>query len=265
MNNVYPKIVSISLVCAAQLFFAGCTVNTDAEPVRIYAASSLTTVLPEIAEAYQKQHAGERLEFNFAASSILAKQIEHGVQADIFFSANREWMDYLQKKNLLKPATRMDVFRNSLVLVQPAHATKSLSSVGDLASPGISRIALGDWSHVPAGIYAKSALEKLGLWAAVQPKCIPAVDVRAALTYVERREADCGIVYRTDARLSSKVVIVLEFPKESQPEIIYPVAVMRGSRAKHSLDFIRFLKTPDAEKIARRHGFSLTFETDGKP
>ncbi len=247
----------IFLFFVSYFVFTGCSNHADVEPLRIYAASSLTTLIPQIADAYRINHPNVVFEFNFAASSILAKQIEHGVQADIFFSANQEWMDYLQKKKLLKPETRKGVFTNALVLIVPNPSSGNVTSVADLKSSVVAKIAIGDWSHVPAGMYAKAALDTLGLWGLVKQKCIPALDVRAALTYVERNEADCGIVYATDAQLSSKVKVAEILPKKSQPDIIYPVAIMQHSRTPQAADFIRFLQADPAKKIIAQNGFRM--------
>ena len=247
----------IFLFLVSCFVFTGCSNHADVAPLRIYAASSLTTLIPQIADAYRINHPNIVFEFNFAASSILAKQIEHGVQADIFFSANQEWMDYLQKKKLLKPETRKDIFTNALVLIVPNPSSGNVTSVADLKSSAVTKIALGDWSHVPAGMYAKAALDTLGLWDLVKQKCIPALDVRAALTYVERNEADCGIVYETDARLSSKVKVVERLPKKSQQDIVYPVAIMQHSRMPQAADFIRFLQSDPAKKIIAQNGFHI--------
>jgi len=234
-----------------------CSSDDHAQPLRVYAAASLTTLMPQLADAYKRQHERVSFQFNFAASSLLAKQIEHGVQADLFLSANPQWMDYLQQKQLLRPGTRINLLNNRLVLIALAENT-TISSLTQLSEAAVSKIALADWSHVPAGIYAKAALQKAHLWEQVKQKCVPALDVRAALTYVARDEVDCGIVYRTDAALSEKVRIVAELPQELQPEINYPVAILRSSTHVQSATFLHFLTSDTAGQIMRDNGFTLS-------
>lgn len=225
------------------------------EPLRTFAAASLSTVLPKVAEIFEKEMPDLKIEFSFAASSILAKQIEQGAPADIYFSANSEWVAYLEQKNLIKPNSRMDLLGNLLVLIVPEKEKIPNLTLQDLNSAKVTSIALGDWSHVPAGIYARQALEKLGLWQQIEPKCIPALDVRAALTYVARGEADCGIVYRTDAYISDKVVIAQELSEKIQPRIVYPVVILRDSRHPRSEPFCAFLQSPAAKRVFEQAGF----------
>lgn len=231
--------------------------------LRIFAAASLTPVMPKLRDRFLKTHPGVRFEFNFAASSILAKQIAYGAAADIFVSARPDWVDYLEKKDLIEAGNRFEFLSNKLVIIIPKTSRLGISTVRDLLNPAIERIALADWSNVPAGIYAMEALHRDGIWKAVEPKCIPALDVRAALTYVERGEVDCGIVYRTDAMLSEKVKIALQLPESIQPKIRYSVAIIGQENQALARSFVRFLMSDAAKGIFEKYGF-IFFEQDIK-
>lgn len=231
--------------------------ETHPATLRVYAAASLITVMPQLRDAFVKRHPQSKVELTFAASSVLAKQIARGAAADLFISANMQWVDYLEEKALVRPENRFEFIGNRLVLIVPKVSRLGLSGINDLSKPDVHRIALADWAHVPAGLYAKQALQKRGLWAQIAPKCIPALDVRAALTYVARGDVDCGIVYRTDARLSGKVTIVGELPDEIQPDIRYSIALLQGSSSPFSEDFLAFLRSKPASEILTRQGFLI--------
>lgn len=248
-----------AILCIPFLLCSGCFSDQSQpphRPLRVFAAASLSTVIPEIAEEFQTRHPDIEFEFNFAASSMLAKQIEHGAAADLYLSANTNWVHYLEERSLIERT--QELLSNKLVLVTPIrdNATQDLR-LANLAGKGIRKIALADWSHVPAGIYARQALEKAGLWDAVASKCLPALDVRAALTYVERGEADCGLVYRTDAAISNKVRIEFELPAQLQPRIRYMAALPKTSQHQLSTLFFAFLSSDTAGQIFTRHGFGL--------
>jgi molybdate transport system substrate-binding protein len=198
---------------------------------------------------------------SYAASSALAKQIEQGAPADVFISADTNWMDYLAARKLIAPATRTDLLGNALVLTAAKDSKIEHVDIGpgfDLAKlAGDGRIAVADVRAVPAGLYAKAALEKLGAWTAAQPKLAQAENVRAALAYVARGEAPLGIVYATDAKVEPGVKIVGTFPQSSHPPIVYPVAAMTGrddAAVKHYLDFLR---GQAARAIFDKFGFSV--------
>lgn len=225
-------------------------------PLRVFAAASLSSAIPEVAEAFQTLHPEVEFEFNFAASSMLAKQIEHGAAADLYLSANTNWVRYLKEQSFVDRTQA--VLTNTLVLIVPANRQMSDKlQLSDLNGEAIRKVALADWSHVPAGIYAKQALEKAGLWDTVASKCLPALDVRAALTYVERGEADCGLVYRTDAAISNKVKIASELPPEVQSPIRYMLALPKTAQHQLCTTFFTFLTSDIAGKIFSRHGFGL--------
>jgi len=220
--------------------------------VLVFDAASLTNVIDDLSKAFTaKTHVP--VKSSPAASSALAKQIEAGAPADVFFSADLEWMDYLDKKKLLKPGTRHDVVGNALVLIAPADSTVAIK-LGKGVDFGPGKIATGDPDSVPVGKYAKAALEKLGAWDKVSAQIVGAENVRAALAFVARGEAPLGIVYRTDALAEKKVRIVAEFPEDTHPPITYPIAVTThgGATAQQFVDFVR---TKPAAEIFKKYGF----------
>lgn len=221
----------------------------------VYAAASLGTALPEIARAFEAAHPGTKVIFNFAASSILAKQVEQGASADVYISADEKWMAYLDEKSQLQPGTKRVILSNRLVVITPLESELNLRELADLLNQEINYIAVGDPSHVPVGLYAREALEAAGLWTQLKSKCLPAVDTRAALTYVERREAACGIVYRSDALISRKVRIAFTPPDSVQPDIRYEAGLPVAASHPGSLAFLDFLQSETAGKIFRANGF----------
>ncbi len=233
-------------------------------PLRVFAAASLASVMPAIADAFQKELEKTEVEFNFAASSILAKQIERGAHADIYLSANLQWLQFLMEKKKLQKDSQVNFLGNELVLVTSKNRPRDSTGLEDLLSSDILRIALADWSHVPAGIYAKTALEKAGIWEKIKPKCIPALDVRAALAYVERGDVDYALVYRTDAAISKNVLISGSLPKEIQPNIQYSAAATPNSTHPLSAAFLSFLKSQAAKRIFRESGFIIPESEPGE-
>ncbi len=228
--------------------------SVTAEEIRVFAAVSLTESLREIGRAYQKQ-TGDKISFNFAGSGTLARQIEEGAPADIFFSADEAKMDELEKKGLLVTGTRRSQLSNLLVLVTVTGSTP-VGSPADLTNAAIQRIALGDTRTVPAGTYARAYLEKLGLWRAVQPKVIPCESVRAVLAAVESGNVDAGIVYKTDAAVTRKVRVTFEVPAAEGPKISYPVALLKSARAVEAAKkFLVYLESDAAGAVFTRHGF----------
>lgn len=229
----------------------------DSGTILVFGAASLTGVLDNLSRAFTGK---TRLpvKSSLAASSVLAKQIEAGAPADVFFSADLEWMDYLEQHKLLKPGSRHDVVGNRLVLVAPAASTVSLKiekgiDFGPALGPQ-GKLATGDPDSVPAGKYAMAALQKLGVWDKVSGRIVRAENVRAALAFVARGEAPLGIVYRTDALAEKRVRIVAEFPVDTHPPIRYPIAVTThgGPAAQQFVDFVR---SGPASEIFRKYGF----------
>jgi molybdate transport system substrate-binding protein len=229
----------------------------DAQPnLVVLGASSLTDVLNEIGPAFTaKTHRAVTL--SYAASSALARQIEAGAPADVFVSADTEWMDYLQARNLIDPSSRRNVVGNRLVLISPADSTVSIKITPHFALAkllGDGRLATGNPDSVPVGKYARSALTKLGVWSEVQDKIAAADNVRAALALVARGEAPLGIVYRTDALIEKKVRIVADFPANSHEPIVYPAAATARDHVG-AADFVKFLSSPTARAIFTKYGF----------
>ena len=231
-------------------------VPAHAAGVTVFAAASLTNALQEVGGAY-KQDSGRDVAFSFASSSALARQIEASSGADIFISADIDWMDYLDKKGLIAPGTRVDLLGNALVLIAPADSKTQLSIKPhfDLAGAlGGGRLSLADPASVPAGKYAKAALTFLGVWDQVSTAVVPAENVRVALAYVARGEAPLGVVYATDAKIEPKVRIVDAFPAGSYPPIVYPAALTRDARPQ-ARAFLDYLSGPRARAIFVRDGF----------
>ena len=227
-----------------------------AEEITVFAAASLTNALTEIGAAHEKA-TGDKVRFNFAAANTLARQIEAGAPADVFFSADEAQMDILANKGLIDKATRKAMLGNMLVIVT-APDGPVVTKVADLSSTAIKRISVGDPKAVPVGVYAKAHLEKLGLWDALQPKLVPAESVRAALAVVEAGNAEAGIVYKTDAAISNGVKVAFEIPEAEGPKIIYPVALVSESRhAAAAKKFLALLSDKDARAAFTKRGFIL--------
>jgi len=239
----------------------GWWLGRPAEPPRapvVLAAASLQESMEAAADAWAaKGHA--RPVLSFAASSALARQVEAGAPADIFVSADEEWLDTLQDNGLIRPGTRAKLVGNRLVLIAPSASTLALK-----AEPGIAlasalddgRLALADPQGVPAGRYARQALEKFGVWDEVSDRIASADNVRGALALVARGEAPLGIVYATDAAAEPRVRVVATFPEDSHTPITYPVAVLATSRHPDAQAFRDFLLSPEAQALFRRFGFT---------
>lgn len=229
-------------------------------PVNVFAAASLKESLDEAAAAYG-QASGRPVRVAYAASSALARQIEQGAPADVFFSADLDWMDWLQQRGLIDTDSRRELLGNTLVLIAPA----SGDTVPIVLRPGADllprlgqgRIALALTASVPAGKYAKAAFTALGLWPALAPRAAEAENVRAALMLVARGEAPLGVVYGSDAQAEPRVRVVATFPADSHPPIVYPVARTAASTHPQARDFVEWLASPAAAAIFRRHGFSV--------
>ena len=225
----------------------------------VFAAASLKEALDAAAAAYQKQ-GGEPAKISYAASSTLAKQIENGAPADLFVSADLDWMDYLQKRNLIRPATRKSLLGNRLVIVEPADARVSLAIATGFDLAGAlhgGHLAMADPASVPAGKYGRAALEKLGVWDRVKAAVAPAENVRAALLFVSRKEAPLGIVYATDAAADPGVKVAGVFPEDTHPPIVYPIAVTATSTNPTASRLLAFLASPAARPIFEKYGFTV--------
>ena len=224
-----------------------------------FAAASMKNALDDVDAAYTAK-TGVKIVASYAASSALAKQIEQGAPADIFVSADTDWMDYATAKKAINEATRLNLLGNSIVLIAPKDSGIDHVSIGqgfDLSKlAGAGKIATGDVNAVPVGKYAKAALEKLGAWEAAAPKFAMAESVRAALTLVARQEAKLGIVYSTDAKVEPGVKIVGTFPADSHPPIIYPVAATTTAKTE-AAGYLAFLRSAAAKAIFEKYGFSF--------
>jgi molybdate transport system substrate-binding protein len=232
--------------------------SAAAEDLLVSAAASLQDALDGVVAIWPGDAA---IAASYASSSTLARQIEQGAPADLFISANPEWMDYLAERGLVRAGSRADLLGNDLVLVAPAAAGARPLAIApgfDLVGVlGDGRLAMGDPDHVPAGIYGRAALESLGVWQQIAPRLARADNVRAALALVARGEAPLGIVYGSDAMAEPGVRVVDTFPESSHPPIIYPVAVPAGSRHPAAATLVEFLESATAAAIFARFGFTL--------
>jgi molybdate transport system substrate-binding protein len=249
----------IGWALTALLFLAGPAVAQDRGLV-VFAAASLKNALDEVASAWARESGGKKATISYAASNTLAKQIEQGAPADLFLSADLDWMDYAQAKGLIRPDTRVTLVGNRLVLIAPkdANVTVDLAPGLDLAPAlGGGRLAMGNVDAVPAGKYGKAALEKLGAWEGVKGQIAQAESVRAALLLVSRGEAPLGVVYQTDAAADPNVRIVGTFPEDTHPPILYPVAITKESTNPNAPAFLAYLRGPAARAAFERQGFTV--------
>ncbi len=245
------------LILSWSALFAPAVLAQGAD-LRIFAAASMKNALDAIAADFQRG-TGTRVSVSYAASSALARQIAQGAPADIFVSADLDWMDDVEKKALLRPGTRFNLVGNRLALIarNDNPVAVDLAAPGSLAAAlGGGRLAIGEPSSVPAGKYARAALESLGLWASVERSLAPAENVRAALLLVSRGEAPLGIVYESDRVADPLTRVVALFPDASHPPIVYPVAILKESAAPAAPAFLAALKAPAAAAIFRREGFT---------
>jgi len=246
---------------AAALLLAtsGVPAHAQFRDVLVFAAASVKNALDEANGLFLFEN-GSGVKISYGASSALAKQIENGAPADVFISADNDWMDYLAERKLIMPDTRTKFLGNKLVLIAGANSNLPLT-IGQnfpLAQAlGNGRLAMADPAAVPAGKYAKAALEKLGVWASVSNKIAPAQDVRAALVLVSRGEVPLGIVYQTDAAADKNVKIIATFPQSTHPPIIYPIAILAGSTNGVAPVYVQYLLSPKAEPFFEKQGFEV--------
>jgi molybdate transport system substrate-binding protein len=251
----YTSVVTTRRFLILLLLFAA--VPLAADEVRVFAAASLTDVLREIARRYERT-TRDRIVFNFGSSSMLARQIQEGAPADLFLSADELQMNNLAKRRLIDPATRKSVLSNTLVIVVPAEDGMRIPSANELAQDRVARIALAEPSSVPAGIYAREYLSRIGVWDRVAHKIIPLDNVRAALAAVESGNADCAIVYRTDALISKRVRVAIEIPRQEGPDISYPFAVATDAESPAAARrFLAYLTSTPALHVFERYGFGV--------
>ena len=252
--------MSRKLVLATAAVFSLFSISASAADnnITVFAASSLTNALNDIAAKYQ-QETGVKTTLSFASSSALARQVALGAPANIYLSANEKWMDYVEQQSAVIDNSRVDVLKNSLVMVAPTDYPQnniSLSASWDLskALEG-TRLAVGNPDNVPAGRYAKQSLEFMHLWKQAEPLLARANNVRSALVLVERGEAKLGIVYKTDAEISKKVKIVATFPEDSHKPITYPMALVKGNDTPAAKAFYQYLQHDEAKAIFKQYGF----------
>lgn len=232
--------------------------TASGKSIVVFAAASLTDVLGEIDKAYTAK-TGVEVKASFAASSALARQLENGAKAEVFFSADEEWMDYLAQRNLLQPKSRHDVVGNRLVMIAPVDSAakvtikKGFNVSKELGNAG--RLATGDPESVPVGKYAQAALTNLGAWDAIAPRLVRAENVRSALAYVARGEAPLGIVYETDALAEKRVKIVGAFPADSHSPIRYPISATTAATAD-AVKYVDFVRGKESAAIFRKYGFA---------
>jgi molybdate transport system substrate-binding protein len=234
------------------------TTTTQAQSIELNlsAAASLTDALQEINTFYMQENKNIKIVTNFASSGTLQKQIEQGAPADIFFSAGASQMNALQTENLTLNDTRKNLLTNKVVLVVPKNSTLSISSFSDLTRDDVQKIAIGDPASVPAGTYGKQAFDQLGIYDQIQSKLILCTDVKQVLSYVEAGNVDAGIVYSTDAALSTSVNVVANAPDEVNAKVVYPIAVIKGSKnADAAKAYIAFLAGAEAKAIFEKYGF----------
>lgn len=230
-----------------------------AEKVNVFAAASLKNALDQVSAAW-KADTGKETTDTFAASSALARQIESGAPADIFISADLDWMKYLSERKLIAEASQVQLLGNTLVLVTPADSKAAVTIAPGFDLAGLlngGKLAMGDVKAVPAGKYGKAALETLGVWATVEGSIAQAENVRAALKLVATGEARAGVVYGSDALEEKAVRVLGTFPADSHPPIIYPAAITAASRNADATEFLAFLRSPAAQDIFKAHGFTI--------
>jgi molybdate transport system substrate-binding protein len=247
----------LAAAMAAALLFSPAA--RAADQVTVFAAASLKTALDAASAAWTAE-TGNKAVISYAASSALARQIEQGAPADVYFSADMDWMDYLGQKGLVDTASVTRLLGNDIVLIAPSDSTATAEIVPGFplaALLGDGRLAMGDVKSVPAGKYGKAALQSLGVWPSVEGKLAQAENVRAALKLVATGEAPLGIVYRTDAEADPTVRVVGVFPPDSHPPVIYPVGRVTASQNAGASGFLTFLASPAAAKIFTAHGFKL--------
>ncbi len=251
--------IAVRRILLSAAILIGLAAPAAAEPVNVFAAASLKNALDAVSGAW-KAEAGKETKNTYAASSALAKQIEQAAPADVFVSADLDWMNYVGEKKLIKEETRKALLGNALVLVaaKDSGLKLELRQGADLAGAlAGGKLAVGDVKAVPAGKYAKATLEKLGLWASVEASLAQSENVRAALALVARGEARLGIVYATDAKAEDKVAVAGVFPEDSHAPIVYPVAVISSSKNPDAEAFVAYLSSAKAQEIFTAQGFTV--------
>jgi molybdate transport system substrate-binding protein len=244
------------LLMAAALAGLPAAAPASAQPLTVSAASSVADVVSEAGKAWAAS-GGVGVQVNAGGSNILARQIAAGATVDVFVSADRPQMDVAERSGRLVTGSMRDLLSNTLVVVVPPGTPSSGFRARDLAAARIARVALGNPESVPAGVYARQWLERIGLWPAVSPKVVPMLSVRAALAAVRAGRVDAGVVFATDVRTAPDVPVAYAVPAGDAPPIRYPVAAVRGPRAADAASFIAFLFSPPARALFERAGFTV--------
>ena len=254
-TDAIRKIIIACVTIISGVVLCGAAYGSE---IKLYAAASLTDALTEISENYEKSHKDVSVKKSFAGSSTLAKQIENGAPADLFISADSDWVDYVQKRGIIDESSRKKLLSNELVLIAPLDSKVNifLDPAFNLNTAFSGRICTGDPASVPVGKYAKQALTHYNWWNKVESRLVGAEDVRTALNFVERAECGLGIVYKTDALLSKKVKLVASFPEASHKPIEYPGALTKTANIEAKAFWI-FLQGKEAESVFIRYGFNL--------
>ncbi|MEO9340072.1 molybdate ABC transporter substrate-binding protein [Mesorhizobium sp. SB112] len=262
-RRIFGLRIATTAAGLAAMLMAGVATSQAQENVTVFAAASLKNALDNINTAWQAD-AGKQATVSYASSSALAKQIEEGAPADVFISADLDWMKYLADKNLIKADTELKLLGNRIVLVAPADSKDEITIAPNFDLAGLlgdGRLAMGDVKAVPAGKYGKASLEKLGVWSSVEGKVAQAENVRAALKLVSTGEAPLGIVYETDAVAEPEVKVVGIFPEDSHDPIIYPVGVTADSKNEGAADFVTYLQSAKAKELFEAQGFTVLAPT----
>jgi len=256
---VPARSASIAAVVLAACLAAPMASAQGGPSITVLAAASLKNALDEAVGSYEKK-SGSKVTVSYGASPALARQVEAGAPADLFISADLDWMDYLQQRQLIRPATRVNLLGNRLVLIAPSGSQASFAVDRNMPlaqALGDGRLAMADPDAVPAGKYGKAALEALGAWTAVASRVARTENVRVALAFVARGECPLGVVYATDAAVEPRVRIVGAFPADTHPPIVYPAAVTAAGKSAAAGSFLQFLGSAEAKPIFERYGFSI--------
>ncbi len=257
----FKRVKNVSIIFCAVFLFSGCSPKKQktANEVVVFCAASLTDVISDIAREFENEN-NVRVKLNLASSGTLARQIEHGAEPALFISANKKWIEYLDELNLILPEYEKKVAGNSMVLIAPAESSlKPVRFSPQLKFPEMfeGRLSIGDPQHVPAGMYAVQILKSLSLESELEPRFLPAKDVRSALMVVELGEVEAGIVYKTDALKSKKVKIITEFPDSLHNAVNYYMAMVKGQKSTYSVDLYNYIVSDETKLKWEKYGFKL--------